>query len=88
MNDSQAGLDQTTTLDDAIREVVAATFDLTEVSDLADASSRSLPEWDSLGHIDLILALEQRFGVVIDPGDIASMQSFARIREVLDGLLG
>jgi acyl carrier protein len=78
----------TTDLDDAIREVLAAAFGLDPAAIPATASSQDVADWDSLGHIGLVLALEQRFGVVIGLEHIASMQSFARIREVLGGLLG
>ncbi len=32
-----------------------------------------LPEWDSMGHMEIMLALEERFGVKIDAGTIAAL---------------
>ncbi len=78
----------TTDLDAAIREVLAVTFGLDAAAIADAASSQTVADWDSLGQISLVFALEQRFGVVIGVEHIASMQSFARIREVLGELVG
>lgn len=88
MTGSQTAIHRTTDLDGAIREVLAATFGLDAAQIPATASSQNVADWDSLGHIGLVVALEQRFAVVIDAQHIASMQSFARIREVLGELIG
>lgn len=74
--------------DTAIREVLAETFGLDAAAIPDTASNRTIADWDSLGQVGLVFALEQRFGVVIDVERIAGMQSFARIREVLGDLLG
>ena len=75
-------------LDAAIREVLAKTFGLDAAAIPDTTSNQTVAAWDSLGHIGLVIALEQRFGVNIDAQHIASMQSFARIREVLGGRMG
>ncbi len=79
---------QTKDLDTAIREVLAANFGLDAAAIPDTASNQTVAAWDSLGHIGLVIALEQRFGVSIDVEHIASMQSFARIREVLGERVG
>lgn len=74
------------TLEDAIREVIASTFDLPATAVPDTASNQTIAGWDSLGQMELVFALEQRFGVVIDVEHIAGLQSFVRIREVLGEL--
>lgn len=69
--------------DAAIREVLAATFGLDPATITDRTSQRDIPDWDSLGQINLVLALEARFGVTIDPQHIAGLTSFPRIREAL-----
>lgn len=69
--------------DAAIREVLAATFALDPATITETTANRDIPDWDSLGQINLVLALEARFGVTIAPEHIAGLTSFARIREVL-----
>jgi acyl carrier protein len=64
-------------------DIVAATFDvsLSEVS--AQSSPENLPEWNSLGQLNLILALEQEFGIPIPEELVLRMQSVQEIVDVL-----
>lgn len=48
-----------------------------------DASVSTLPQWDSLAHVTLILALEEQFGVSFSPEDAIAMLSVAEIERVL-----
>ena len=48
-----------------IKRVMARTFDI-PIADIGDdAEINSLPNWDSLGHMLLMLELEAEFGVSI-----------------------
>jgi len=65
---------------DEIRQTVADVFFVDAEAVTAESSPESIPAWDSIGHLNLILALEQRFGVTFDPEQIAqltSVQAFA-----------
>lgn len=42
---------------------------------------QSIPEWDSLRHVSLMLALEEAFGVQIEPDLIPVLQDVQKIRE-------
>ena len=41
----------------------------------------SIPEWDSLNHVNLMLALEQRTGRSIDEDTMVELTTVAAIRE-------
>ena len=41
------------------------------------------PEWDSIGHMAMIAALEQRFEIFIDTDDVVDISSFAKAKEIL-----
>lgn len=43
----------------------------------------SIPEWDSLNHVNLMLALETDFGTTIDEARMVELTSVARIREFI-----
>lgn len=49
----------------------------------ADLSQKNCEAWDSVNHLNLILALEAEFGVTFEPEEIASMQTL----EIVAGLL-
>jgi acyl carrier protein len=38
----------------------------------------SIPEWDSIGHMSLIGALEENFGISMDTADIVEFGSYAQ----------
>lgn len=46
-----------------------------------DLAFGQLPEWDSLNHVNLMLALEARLGVEIGPDQIVELTSVAVIDE-------
>ena len=63
---------------DAVRAAVVETFGIEERAATLDASSPllgSLPELDSMGVLELVHELEQRFGVEFD-GDDVSAEAF------------
>ena len=41
------------------------------------------PEWDSVGHMNLIAALEEAFDIMMDTDDIIDLSSFVQGQEIL-----
>ncbi len=70
-------------IDQGLREVFADMFDKPQDSFTADTSPDTLSEWDSLGHIRLVAALEERFDLSIPPEDQVEMLTFDLIGDVL-----
>lgn len=44
---------------------------------------RSIPEWDSVGHMAMIAALENEFDVMLDTDDIIAMSDFGKAKSIL-----
>ena len=51
--------------------------------DFNEIDQNSLEDWDSLNHLNLIMALEEEFHVDIEPEDMAELNSFNKIMEYL-----
>lgn len=66
-----------------VEEVVSQVFGVDPASLDASSSPESVDGWDSMGHLNLVAALEKRFSVSIDIGDAMEMVSVQRIREIL-----
>lgn len=49
----------------------------------AGTAMRTTPAWDSLSHMDLVVAVETTYGVRLSMDDIAAMTSFDSLCEVL-----
>jgi acyl carrier protein len=44
---------------------------------------RSIPEWDSIGHMALVAAIESEYNVMLDTNDILDLSSLKVAKEIL-----
>ena len=74
-------------IEERVRGVVAQVFslDLAQVS--TTASQDTLEKWDSFGHMNLCVAIEEEFKVSLDDTQIVEMTSVPNIVQVLSGLV-
>lgn len=70
-----------------IKQVMSTVFDVPVESITDDASSDTIENWDSLRHLNLILALEEEFGVSIPDEEVGNMVNFKLIELVINDLL-
>lgn len=49
---------------------------------------QGIPTWDSVGHMGLMSAIEEAFGIMLEPDDIIDFSSFAKGQEILAGKHG
>jgi acyl carrier protein len=72
--------------DSRLRKVLADVLGV-DPSKLTDNDSpTTIPTWDSVGHIQLMLAIEAEFGVTFSPDLLATLTSVGAIRRHLDGV--
>jgi acyl carrier protein len=58
---------------------MADIFDLAAGDLRAESSPDTIPSWDSVQHLSLVLALEAEFGVEIPPEEIEQMRNAGSI---------
>ena len=68
---------------DKVMFLMAKTFNVDRGLVNEKTNQKNLSEWDSLRHLNLIVALEDEFEVSFEPEQIAIMTSFATIMEEL-----
>ena len=51
--------------------------------DLPALTYQSIPQWDSIGHMQLIAALEAAFDIMMDTEDILDLSSYEKGKEIL-----
>lgn len=56
-------------------------IDVNSITD--DLQYNTLQQWDSVGHMVLIAAIEQAFDILIDTDDVIDMSSFAKAKEIV-----
>ena len=66
-----------------LREVMGAVFGVETESIGPDTTSTTIAEWDSVRHLQLMLALEEEFGVEFEMDELASLRSVAQLVERL-----
>jgi acyl carrier protein len=72
--------------EDALKQVMATMLNVDAASIGPDASMDTIPSWDSLRHMNLVLALEEEFNVQIPDEDAGNITSYKLIKLVLDDL--
>jgi acyl carrier protein len=70
-----------------IKQVMSAVFEVTVESISDNASSDNIENWDSLRHLNLILALEEEFGVSIPDEEVGNLVNYKLIELVINDLL-
>ena len=70
-----------------IKQVMSAVFEIPVESIVDDASSDNIENWDSLRHLNLILALEEEFGVSIPDDEVGNLVNYKLIEITINELI-
>jgi len=54
-----------------------------EESQLANLKYQAIPDWDSVGHMSLMAAIEDAFDIMLDTDDIIDFSSYEKGKEIL-----
>ena len=63
--------------------VIAQVLGLSAQQLQLDDGPETIPQWDSLAHVNLMLALESEYDVMFSPQEMASMSSVRSIQDAL-----
>lgn len=67
-----------------IKSAIAATFEIPVETICDDSSNQTVEKWDSIGQINLVMALEQELGLNFTMEEIAELKDFAAICRVVE----
>lgn len=70
-------------IDEKIRNVFSSVFELDPTMITNSTSTSNLPNWDSLGHLRLILELEAVYSIQFETAEIPNMTSV----EIIDNTI-
>ena len=74
-----------TTLHD-VRQIASDIFGVPAELITMESSPQTIENWDSMQHLNLVLALEEKFGVQFDPEDIEQMTSVGAVAALVEKL--
>ena len=66
-----------------IIEVVSGVFGLPAETVAAGVSPDRVPKWDSAKHVELVVALEERFGCMFEAEEVPELTSLERMEEII-----
>lgn len=70
-----------------VREIAASTFEVPIEQITLELTIGSIPQWDSLGHLGLVSALEEGFGITFDVDELFEVESLADLVRLLENEL-
>lgn len=73
-------------LNDRLRAVFVEALELPDDVDVENLKYRDIEQWDSLGHMTLVAAIEDEFGVQLETEQVIDMSSFKVALDMLRGL--
>ena len=67
-----------------LTQLLAKTFRINAESISSNLTMDDIPGWDSLTHMDLIVALEQQYGFILTGDEIADLKSVQAISNIIE----
>jgi acyl carrier protein len=75
--------DTVTLTDQRLQQIFREVFENDKLAFSDNLSAESMPEWDSLAHMKLIMACEEEFGVKFSIEETVESNSVAKLKAVL-----
>lgn len=73
-------------IDERIKDVMSVVFGVDVDTINEDSSQDNIEGWESIRTLDLIVALEEEFGVTIPLEEVGNMTNFKYIKLIIDEL--
>ena len=71
---------------DQVRTIASDIFSVPADKITADSSPQTIENWDSMQHLNLVLAVEEKFGVQLSPEEVEQMKSVGAVAAIVDKL--
>jgi acyl carrier protein len=69
-----------------VRNVASDIFGIPVERITVESSPETIENWDSMQHLNLVLAIEEKFGVQLDPEDIEQMKNIGAVAALVEKL--
>ncbi len=73
-------------MEERIKKVMANVFNEDIININENSTIDNIEKWDSIGHMNLIVALEEEFDTVFDDEDIEILVNYKNILKVLENI--
>ena len=69
-----------------VRNVASDIFGIPKDKITAESSPETIENWDSMQHLNLVLAIEEKFRVQLEPEDIEQMKNIGAVAALVEKL--
>jgi acyl carrier protein len=69
-----------------VRDVASDIFGVPADSITTESSPKTIESWDSMQHLSLVLAIEERFGLQLDPEEMEQMKNIGAVVALVEKL--
>jgi acyl carrier protein len=69
-----------------VRNIASDIFGIPADKITAESSPETIENWDSMQHLNLVLAVEEKFGVQLGPEDIEQMKNIGAVAVLVEKL--
>ncbi len=66
-----------------LNEVFQDVFDDDEITVNEQTTANDIEDWDSLEHINLVVAVEQKFGIKFNMGEVNTMKNVGEMVDII-----
>ena len=75
-------------MENRIKKVMSAVFEIPNI-EISEASTMdTIESWDSLKHMNLVIALEDEFQITIPDEEVGNLLSFSLIKLIIGEVIG
>jgi acyl carrier protein len=69
-----------------VRNIASDIFGIPANKITAESSPETIDNWDSIQHLNLVLAVEEKFAVQLEPEDIEQMKNIGAVATLVEKL--
>ena len=70
-------------MDERLKKVIREVFEITEETIDENWTSDDIPDWDSVGHLNLIMEVEKEFNIKVEIEEMFEIEKLADITKIL-----
>ena len=69
---------------DRVAELIRDLFDEYDGPIAPELTAAEVPQWDSLGHVQLMVLIEQTFGIRFSAGEVGKFRNLAELLDAIE----
>lgn len=71
-----------------VRKIFRDNFDDEELVIVDETNSKDIEDWDSIEHINLVIAMEKRFGLKFDIREVGKLANVGEMVDLIVSMIG